>query len=43
MRYTTTGRPTGEPTLAGDAEALTGVWMGPKEPEPGTRDDEALR
>ncbi len=43
MRYTTMESPIGELTLLGDEGALTGVWMGPKEPEPGwVRDDEAL-
>jgi methylated-DNA-[protein]-cysteine S-methyltransferase len=35
--------PIGELTLLGDGAALTGVWMGPKEPEPGwERDPGAL-
>jgi methylated-DNA-[protein]-cysteine S-methyltransferase len=43
MRYTTMDTPIGELTLLGDDDALVGVWMGPKEPEPGwVRDDAAL-
>jgi len=35
--------PIGELTLLGEAGALVGVWMGPKEPEPGwVRDDAEL-
>jgi methylated-DNA-[protein]-cysteine S-methyltransferase len=43
MNYTTMDTPIGELTLLGEDDALTGVWMGPKDPEPGwVRDDEAL-
>ena len=41
MRYATMDTPIGELTLAGEHGALTGVWMGPKEPEPGWRHDSA--
>ena len=41
MRYATMDTPIGELTLAGDHGALTGVWMGAKEPERGWRHDPA--
>ncbi len=43
MRYTTMDTPIGELTLLGDEGKLTGVWMGPKDPEPHwVRDEDAL-